>query len=190
MGIKKKIERRREETFTFSVSLHFICSSLYGVKLERTTNQRYTVIIHGELMGSRLLGYTTNVVGTVVVVLDFYRLLFTRGCQERAIQESFTRRRLGWSCIDGVYKFLVHYWLFVSLGLAFDLVDLNRFFSLHFEGTSGYRFATKKNIDIVTSFIFGNEDTIEGTITIVQNLNRNFLPLGAFGNTLGYSYMT
>ena len=177
-------------TFTFSVSLHFICSSLYGVKLERTTNQRYTVIIHGEFMGSRLLGYTTNVVGTVVVVLNFHRLLFTRGCQERAIQESFTRRRLGWSCIDGINKFLVHYWLFVSLGLAFDFVDLNRFFSLHSEGTSGYRFAAKKNIDIVTSFIFGNEDTIEGTITIVQNLNRNFLPLGAFDNTLGYSYMT
>ena len=42
----------------------------------------------------------------------------------------------------------------------------------------------------MASLILGNEDTIESTITIVENFTRNFLPLGTFNGTLGYTYMT
>ena len=141
-------------------------------------------------MGSRLLGHTRQVIGTIFVVLHLNRFLFTRGRQEGAVYEPFAGRRLGWSCVNGVNKFLIHNWLLICLGLALDLVDLDRFFSFHLEWTSGYWFSAENNIYVMAPLILGSEDTIESTVTIVENFTWNLLSLGAFDGTLGYTYIT
>lgn len=193
--MSKEFFRKKHRDITFSVGLDIICASLHSVKFEGTSGQWNAIVIEGQFVGSRLLGYARHVISAIIVVLYTHWFLLPRGGEKGSIKEPFRdlpRCGLSRAGIYSVNQLFIHKRFLIFLGLALDLVHFNRFswfLSLDIEGASRNWLSGKQHVDVMASDLLWSEHTVIGAIFIVNHFTGDFLPAGALDGTLGYTYM-